>query len=284
MLGAFGPGNRQLASSWLRQKDIQLTPYLREALKYETAGAAIIVAIDATDVLTPALVEEKIANSENDAVKKTKLTPEAIADLVSSLKGVMLGITFGKQPYARIKIDFGQDMTALAGIADPLVRAALANHGAVLEEMDQWKVEVKGKQIFFSGYVGESGLMRIASMINMPTNALQAPASKAAASGTDTATQSPSDPQKLVLETTQAYFKSIDEHPEGPERPQGRSAHDRPDRHVVRQLCQQSGPAAHPQCGRGNAAVRTVRGAAAAELLHVHQGRRDPEGSRGCQC
>ena len=209
LVGAFGPANRQLASSWIQRKNANLSPYLQEALKYELAGAAIIMAIDATDVLTPAFVEEKITNSENDAVKKTKLSPEEIADLVSSLKGVMLGVTFGKQPYARLKVDFGQDVTALAGIADPLVRASLANHGAVLEEMDQWKVEVKGKQIFFSGYLGDSGLARIASMINLPTNALHAPA-KAAAAGTDTATQSPSDPNKLVIETTQQYYKSIE--------------------------------------------------------------------------
>jgi hypothetical protein len=79
--------------------------------------------------------------------------------------------------------------------------------------MDDWQVQVKGNTIYLDGYLGESGLTRIASLINLPTHALHTPAgASSAAQSTDAAasTASPSDPQKLVLETTQEYFKSID--------------------------------------------------------------------------
>ena len=92
----------------------------------------------------------------------------------------MLGITFGKQPYGKIKVDFGQDATPLSDIAKPLVLDALANHGALIEEMEDWKAEVKGSTIYLAGYLGESGLTRIASLINLPTHALHAPAADAA--------------------------------------------------------------------------------------------------------
>ena len=122
LLGAFGPGNRQLVSSWLEQTDVQLSPYLREALGYEDAGADVILAIDTTNALTPALVEQRLAAAENaDIIKKSKLSVKEIARIVSSLKGVMLGMTFGKQPYAKLKIDLGEDATPLADIAGPLV-------------------------------------------------------------------------------------------------------------------------------------------------------------------
>jgi len=212
MLGAFGPGNRQLVSAWVQQKEHSLSPYLQEALSYEEAGAAVIMAIDATDILTPGLVEARISDSENDVFKKSKVDVKQIASIVSSLKGLMLGITFGKQPYARLKIDFGQDVTQLAPVMEPLLMAALEHQGAMLDEMAQWKVEVKGTQVFYSGYLAESGLTRIASLINLPTNALHAQAGVASQEAGTTAAnpQSPSDPAKVVLETTQAYFKSIE--------------------------------------------------------------------------
>lgn len=212
LLGAFGPGNRQLVANWLQQTDMQLSPYLREALGYEDAGAEVILAIDATNALTPAFVEERLAAADNADIKKSKLGTKEIVRIVSSLKGVMLGMTFGKQPYAKLKVDLTEDATPLADIAGPLVLGALANHGATIEEMAQWKVEVKGNQIFLDGYLGESGLMRIASLINLPTHALQAPAAgggRSAAAQTAPA-PTPSDPQQLVLDTTQQYFKSID--------------------------------------------------------------------------
>jgi hypothetical protein len=212
MLGAFGPGNRQMVSSWIQQKHESLSPYLQEALRFEEEGAAVIMAIDTTDIMTPGLVEARLAASENEALKKTKLDTKQIAGLVSSLRGIMLGINFGKQPYASLKIDFGQDVSALADIAEPMLLTALENQGAMLDEMANWKVEVKGKQIFFKGYLQESGLTRIASLINLPTNALHAKAGAAQSAATNGAadTQSPSDPAKVVLETTQAYYKSIE--------------------------------------------------------------------------
>ncbi len=143
LLGAFGPGNRQMVSEWLQQTDVQLSPYLREALGYEDAGADVILAIDATNALTPALVEQRLAAAENADIKNSKLSVQDIARIVSSLKGVMLGITFGKQPYGKIKIDFGQDATPLSDIAKPLVLGALANHGAMIDEMDA--VESRGQ-------------------------------------------------------------------------------------------------------------------------------------------
>ncbi len=211
LLGAFGPGNRQLVSSWLEQTDAQLSPYLREALGYEDAGAEIILAIDAANALTPALIEQRLAASTDTAVSNAKLSTQDIAQIVSSLKGVMLGITFGQQPYGKIKIDFGQDATPLSDIAKPLVLAALANHGAVIDEMNEWKVEVKGSTIYLDGHLGESGLTRIASLVNLPTHAMHSPATSnvpAAAAKTPPA-QSPSDPGQVVLEATQQYYQSI---------------------------------------------------------------------------
>ena len=214
LLGAFGPGNRQMAARWLQTTDGQLSPYLSEALKYEDEGTEVILAIDATNALSPGVVEQRLAAAKNAELKNSTLSVADITSIVSTLRGIMLGITFGDRPYCRIKIDFAKDATPLSGIAKPLVLGALARHGAMLQEMSAWTVQVKGKTIFLSGYLDESGLMRIASLINLPTHALDTTASggTASAAGTSTGTSavSASDPQKLVLDTTLQYFKSIE--------------------------------------------------------------------------
>jgi hypothetical protein len=215
LLGAFGPSNRQLASSWIQQTENQLSPYLQEALSYVDAGTEVILAIDTTDAVAPALVEQRLQETDNAAIKNAKSSPAEIAQIVSSIRGVMLGITFGKEAYGKIKIDFGQDATPLADIAKPLLLEVLAKHGAMIDEVTQWKVQTKGTTVYLDGSLGESGLMRITSLINLPTQALQAPATSGGKTPVPPAggagqTVSPSDPQQLVIETTQNYYKSIE--------------------------------------------------------------------------
>jgi hypothetical protein len=213
MVAAFGPANRQMVTSWLSSKNSQLSPYLEQALRYEDEGTEVIMAIDATNALTPAFVEQRLAATDNPAIKNAKITAQQIAEIVSSLKGLMLGITFGDKPYGKIRVDFGKDATPLTEIAKPLVLTALANHGALIEEMEDWKAQVKGNTIYLDGYLEESGLTRIASLINLPTRALHAPAG--AAQAQSTASASPPGPvasgkEQVVVETTQQYFKAID--------------------------------------------------------------------------
>jgi hypothetical protein len=111
-------------------------------------------------------------------------------------------------------VDFGQDPSPLADIAKPLVLGALANQGALIEEMESWNAQVNGQTIYLDGYLGESGLTRIASLINLPTHAVHAPAgvaeTESPSAPTTAAAPSTSDPKQLVVETTQNYFKSID--------------------------------------------------------------------------
>ena len=213
-------------------------PYLQEALRFEEAGTAVIMAIDAADLVTPGLVEARLSANDSDALKKAKVDIKQIATIVSSLKGMMLGITFGKQPYARLKIDFGQDVTPLADIAEPLLLTALEHQGAMLDEMAEWKVEVKGTQIFYSGYLAESGLTRLSSLINLPTNAMNAKTGAASRSrgGEYAVTVGPEpdsagdDPGLLQVHRADHW------RPEGQE---GGSHSDRPVGFVVPELCQQ---------------------------------------------
>jgi hypothetical protein len=212
MLGAFGPANRQLVASWLRQSEDELSPYLQQALGYGQASADVILAIDVTHVLSTAVVQEGLESTDNRIIKNAELGVEEMAKILSSLRGIMLGITFGKTAYGRLRVDFEEDATPLANIAKPLLLEALGNHGAMIDEFEQWQAETKGKTIYLSGTLDESGLTRVATLINLPTHALQSPV--AGSPSADTAEQaatvtSASDPTQLVLETTQQYYRSI---------------------------------------------------------------------------
>jgi hypothetical protein len=215
MLGAFGPSNRQLASRWVRQSQQELSPYLGKALSYADAGTAVIFAVDATDAITPALVQQRLEESASADIKNAKISLTDIAQIVGSLKGVMFGITFGGEVYGKIRLDFGQDASPLADIAKPLLLAAVVRHGAMIDEFTQWKAQTEGKTIYFGGPLNESGLTRITSLVNLPTQALHASAASqsqtpAQPAGDAAKAPSPPDPQQLVLETTQAYYKSIE--------------------------------------------------------------------------
>ena len=149
-------------------------------------------------------MRERLESTDNAVLKNAKINVEEVSKIVSSLRGIMLGMTFGTEAYGRIRVDFEEDATPLADIAKPLLLQALANHGAMIDELEDWKAETKGKTIFLSGALGESGLMRITSLITLPTHALEASGGATADAAAKTpAVVSPSDPEKLVLETTQ---------------------------------------------------------------------------------
>ena len=57
---------------------------------------------------------ERLAETENTDIKNAKIDTAQVVKIMSSLKGVMLGITFGKQVYGKIRADFGEDVTPLA--------------------------------------------------------------------------------------------------------------------------------------------------------------------------
>ena len=44
-----------------------------------------------------------------ESVRNSKVDRAKLSQLIASVKGVMLGITFRDKPYGKIKIDFGQD-------------------------------------------------------------------------------------------------------------------------------------------------------------------------------
>jgi len=67
-----------------------------------------------------------------------------------------------------VKIDWGVNPKPLAAIAKPLFLHVLERRGLSIEEFEDWKYEVKGKQVTLEGNFTASGLRRIFSTFDRP--------------------------------------------------------------------------------------------------------------------
>ena len=205
MVGAMSPANRQNVSRWLQRIDEnlggRLSPYLKEAISYANqgnAGTPIIMALDLQDVISPAMVKQRA--SQIDALKDKNVNIDRLAELLSSAKGATLGITVKERVYGRLKVDFEDDVSALKGLAKPLLLEILANNSATIDEFHDWTEKVTEKEISIGGYLDKSGLRRLMSLIEPPA-ALQHSSSAPSTS--------PGDEAALQRNASQLYFKQV---------------------------------------------------------------------------
>ena len=88
--------------------------YIQEAISYaEKSGTELIMALDVTDALDPAVIKARV--DEFALVAEKKLAAAEVTAVLLSVKGIMLGVTLGEKPYGSIKVDFGRDVQVLEG-------------------------------------------------------------------------------------------------------------------------------------------------------------------------
>ena len=204
VFGAMTPANRQSVAAWITRSNRSVSPYLQEGIHYAESGAAIIMVLDLHNAYSPKEVELGIERFES--VRNSKVDREKLSQLIASVKGVMLGITFHDKPFGEIKIDFAQDATLLSDIAKPFILDVLGEHGVMIDEIAEWKPQIKGGQVLLGGDLDDSGLTRLASIIHLPValhaNAAAAPDQAAAKTGGQ-------DQKSTVLQTTQQYYEHV---------------------------------------------------------------------------
>ncbi|MFZ5832465.1 MAG: hypothetical protein ACOY3P_20450 [Planctomycetota bacterium] len=198
--GLMAPGDRQFVARWARSAPGKgaehLAPYLQEAASWpDNVGTEIVLALDLEDALSPTVIAEGISKSKTLADRQADR--QELAKLLASIRGVTLGIRPTTRLVGKLRIDFAQDPSLLGDKAKPLVLEALANHGAVIEDLYNWTAEIQGKTVFLGGELSLSGLQRILSLVDPPVSNVETPA--------ETVT-SMSDP---VLQATLNYFRSL---------------------------------------------------------------------------
>ena len=203
MVGAMRPANRQSVGRWIEAsrdaKRRPLTPYLEEAVGYvQDVGTPIIIALDLENALAPAGIRASLEGMKCLEGKSVDL--DKLSQALASVRGVTLGITLVERRYGGLKIDFSQDVSMTADFAKPLLLEALASQGAMIDEFNDWTVNVTSNQISLKGVLEPSGLRRILSLLEPPHSPDYVPPRPS--SGTN--------PDELTAAlASQEYFKTV---------------------------------------------------------------------------
>lgn len=172
VVGAIAPGNRQLVGRWIRETDsrrsMALSPYLTEAYHFANdLGTPVIMAIDLEDVTSPDEVQAGL-DSMPAEIGLRGVNLRQLAEPLSSIRGITLGVTLRAEPYGKIKVDFGKELPLPAELAKKLLLHALAKRGASIDDFDSWKPAISGKQFTLEGNLSQVGIRRLSSLFNRP--------------------------------------------------------------------------------------------------------------------
>ncbi len=208
-VGTMFPADRQQATRWVEHvyddnsTGSSLGEYLAEAETFadREGGTPIILAIDLEHVLSPKMIRHRLDSAA--CLKGKQVDLDQVATVLASLRGATLGINITDHVFGGLKIDFDQDISLIKEFAKPLVLEVLGNHGAMINEFNDWQVEASGKEILLRGSLGQSGLTRICSILDAPADLR--PMDESASPG------DAESKQNLVARTTLQYYKMLEQ-------------------------------------------------------------------------
>ncbi|MGQ0633059.1 MAG: hypothetical protein ACT4QC_00460 [Planctomycetaceae bacterium] len=189
------PANRQFLSRWLRERSGQASNYLRDAsADLKQKGPQVVIAIDLEDFISPGSLEEKVKEMVSLGASPGSL--KEIEKTLEGVRGARFEVTFDKQATAVLIVNFDRDVAPLKPIAKPLILKMLSNHGLMLDEADDWQAAAEGRKLTFGGVLKQGGIMRLSSLLELPSGLIEDPEEKV-------------DAANPAVYATQAYYKSV---------------------------------------------------------------------------
>ncbi|MGI6417190.1 MAG: hypothetical protein ACOX1P_16130 [Thermoguttaceae bacterium] len=170
-LAAVEPATRQFVSRWLRESSSSaapaLSPYLEKAAGYsDQAGSDIIMAVDLLGAFSMERVRQYLERKE--WLKKEHVDLEQLAALLSGLQGIRLGVKIDEQPLGRIAVDFSAETSWTKPFVKRLLLEILADAGMLINDLENWEGDAKGKEIGLQGYFSKDGLRDALCLIQSP--------------------------------------------------------------------------------------------------------------------
>ena len=206
LMGVVFPADRQFTARWMgyaRGDNLgQLSPYLKAVTRGVTDRVQYVMALDLENAIQPHRLDEGMRDSE---YLDDSADINAIAEVITSIRGMMLRVAFGDTAQAQLRLDFGVDVAPIAAKAKEMILHVLSEQGAEIGDMENWKLEAKGKTVTLRGELTESGLRRLFSVIEMPSTNFSSLKDEQAkiAEGGDGPTESE------IIASSQAYFGSV---------------------------------------------------------------------------
>jgi hypothetical protein len=167
-LGLMAPANRQAIARWSdheKTPQVGLSEYLKSAATQVDKGTQAVLAIDATDAIQTHRVKAKLEGSE--FVKGADL--DKTVALVSSLRGLVLKLSFTDKVRAVAQLDFATSVTLPSNVAKTLVLGALEDLELTLPGTENWTCSVSTNSITLSGELENDALRRIFTLMEVPT-------------------------------------------------------------------------------------------------------------------
>ncbi len=204
-LGGMAPANRQAVLRWIRdlrtRSEAALSPYLQRAAEYsDDAGTEVIIAIDLEGVFYPASVHDYLKSKE--LLDQSNVDREELARLLAGVQGVRMGIRIGERPFGKVVVDFAEDVSVTAPFAKPLLLEILADVGATVGALAEWKPAVQGTTISLEGYLSPDGMRRVMSVVES-----SAPAGTEAREAEETV--SPGDLAAIKAQKSLEHFRAV---------------------------------------------------------------------------
>jgi len=206
-LGMMFPANRQYVSRWAdyarTNNGVLISDYLRQAAYSVGPAGQIVMAIDLKDMVQPHRIRETLG--ESPAVTSKMIDIETLVPVLTSLQGVTLNVNVTDTAHGVLRVDFGQDVSALKPIAKPLFLEALDKWGAAIEDFNSWDVTVGDTYVKLEGDLSTGGLRRVFSILEIPTTKFSTLAEQT--SGQPPAPGENSD--SLMIQSSKAYYSSV---------------------------------------------------------------------------
>ncbi|MFI4851650.1 MAG: hypothetical protein ACIAZJ_21235 [Gimesia chilikensis] len=172
VMGVMHPANRQAVSRWAdfgrKNTNLVISSYLNQATKVVRAnGPQIAMAIDLKDIVLPHKREEYLKHSK--VLNGKEQSAERLAEFLDGIQGATFSVEVGSQAVGELRIDFNSDTAILSQSAKPMVLEIVDELGIHLDDLEKWKVELKGKSIILSGTLSSDGMRRVFSILEIPS-------------------------------------------------------------------------------------------------------------------
>lgn len=170
VFGLMIPGERQRTARWAREsvsrKTPVLSPYLTTVAAYpDRAGTEIILAIDLNDAISRDAIQR--AMEASPALASGGVDPAAATEVLASLDGMTLGVVVKAKATGSLRVDFSQPIATIKPVAKELLLEVLEQAGLAIDELYDWKLQTSEKGFRVTGPLGESGLRRLFSLIEL---------------------------------------------------------------------------------------------------------------------
>jgi hypothetical protein len=220
LVGVHTSASRQDVARWAARVSAnaaaELSPYLQQAVSYaDSVGTELILAVDLAGALSPTQIRAAAAGSPT---LKGLPQDQAIA-ILSSIQGVKFGVLVGEKLQGRLQLDFAQDAKLLAPVAKPLILAAVARAGGMLEEFNDWIPDATDKSLAIRGELTLQGLRRMLSLIAVDAGAVEGGEPLAGAVAPDatvppapTVTDPGAAKPNPMAVASRRYFRALDEY------------------------------------------------------------------------